>query len=390
LTQATHSPQVQAAQRIGSEVAARHAADVDKNARFPRESIDALKEARLLSAFVPTKLGGFGSGMDELAAMCEALAQHCSATAMVFAMHQIQVACIVRHAMNVPFYQRYIAELVEKQNLIASVTSETGIGGEMRNSICAVERQGDRFTLNKDASTISYGEYADDLLVTARRDANAPANDQSLVLVRKADYTLERTGNWDTLGMRGTCSPSFKLKSSGHGSQVMETSFGDIASNTMVPFSHVLWANCWLGIATAAAHKARAFVRGQARAKPGTTPPSAMRLAEVVSTLQNLRANVHDVASECEALMSAPDAGVDVLSSIAFSLKMNNVKLTTSTTVAEIVQRCLLICGIMGYKNDSKFSMGQHLRDALSAALMVSNDRIVATNASMLLVLKDD
>jgi acyl-CoA dehydrogenase len=57
--------------------------------------------------------------------------------------------------------------------------------------------------------------------------------------------------------------------------------------------------------------------------------------------------------------------------------------------VTEIVQRCLLICGIMGYKNDSKYSIGQHLRDALSASLMVSNDRICATNASMLLVLKE-
>jgi acyl-CoA dehydrogenase len=44
----------------------------------------------------------------------------------------------------------------------------------------------------------------------------------------------------------------------------------------------------------------------------------------------------------------------------------------------------------MGYKNDSPFSIGMHMRNALSAALMVSNDRIFATNANMLLVLKED
>jgi acyl-CoA dehydrogenase len=158
----------------------------------------------------------------------------------------------------------------------------------------------------------------------------------------------------------------------------------------MVPFSHILWANCWLGIATAAVHKARAFVRGQARQKPGVLPPSAPRLAEVVSILQSMRANVHDVTHECEALMGQPDSGVDVLTSIAFALKMNNLKLAASELVTDIVRRCLLICGIMGYKNDSKFSLGVHLRDALSAALMVSNDRICTTNASLLLVLKDD
>ncbi len=386
----TESRHVAAAARVGFEVAAPNAKSVDRESRFPREAVDALKEARLLAAFIPKELGGLGCGMIELAQMCEALGQHCSSTAMVFAMHQIQVASIVRHAGSSRFFRKYLAELVEKQNLIASVTSEAGVGGEMRNSVCAVERQGDRFKLDKDATTISYGAHADELLVTSRRSADAPANDQVLTLVRKADYTLEVNGVWDTLGMRGTCSPPFKLKSVGSVDQIMEEGFADIAAHTMVPFSHVLWANCWLGIATAAVSKARAFVRAAARAKPGTTPPSALRLAEVAGMLQSLRANVHDVAAECEQLMSAPDAGTEVLSSIAFALKMNNVKVSTSTTCADIVQRCLLICGIMGYKNDSKFSMGLYLRDALSAALMVNNDRIYATNASMLLVLKDD
>lgn len=384
------SRNVAAAARIAAEVAAPAARSVDQESRFPSEALDAIKEARLLSAFVPQELGGLGCGMIELSQMCEALGQHCSSAAMVFAMHQIQVACIVRHSGASVFFRDYLRELVEKQLLIASVTSEAGVGGEMRTSVCAVVRTGDQFKLDKDATTISYGAHADDLLVTSRRSDDAPANDQSLVLVRKAESSLEVNGAWDTLGMRGTCSPPFKLRSTGNVAQILETPFADIASHTMVPFSHVLWANCWLGIATAAVSRARAFVRTQARAKPGSTPPSALRLAEVAGMLQTMRANVHDVAAECEALMKQPDAGTEVLSSIAFALKMNNVKVSTSQVLGEVVHRCLSICGIMGYKNDSKFSMGLYLRDALSAALMVGNDRIYATNASMLLVLKDD
>src|SRR5262249_14018037 len=159
---------------------------------------------------------------------------------------------------------------------------------------------GDKFDLTKDASTISYGAHADDLLVTARRAPDAPDSDQSLVLVRKADYTLEQKGAWDTIGMRGTCSPPFKMVSHGEWDQVIVEPFADIAAHTMVPFSHITWASLWLGIATAAVHRARAFVRQQARANPGKTPPTALRLAEVSSMLQSLRTNVHDVASECE------------------------------------------------------------------------------------------
>jgi acyl-CoA dehydrogenase len=380
---------VEAVRRIASEVAAPAADSVDREGRFPDEVISALKKGHFMSAFAPKSLGGLGCGMVGLAAMCEALGEHCASAAMVFAMHQIQVACIVRHGMSQAFFRAYVAELIERQQVIASVTSEVGIGGEMRTSLCAVEPRGNRFGLVKDASTISYGAQADDLLVTARRAPDAPSSDQVLVLVRKADYSLEKKGEWDALGMRGTCSPPFKMTSEGDPDQILAQPFADIASHTMVPFSHILWASCWLGIATAAVTRARAFVRVQARAKPGTTPPTALRLAEVVSTLQSMRANVDHVTTECEALMTSQE-GTDALSSIAFALKMNNLKVSSSQLVVQIVQQALLICGILGYKNDSKFAVGRHLRDAHSAALMVGNDRIYATNASMLLVLKDD
>jgi acyl-CoA dehydrogenase len=387
--ESTQSP-VDVVARIGREIAAPAADEVDRQARFPSEAIDALRKARMMSAAVSRDRGGLGCDIIQLSAMCEALGQHCASAAMVFAMHHIQVASVLRHAMSQPYYQRYIDELVEKQYLIASATSEVGIGGEMRTSNCAVQRDGaGRFKLDKDCSTISYGASADDILFQARRGPESPPNDQIFVLVRKKEYTLTQKGTWDTLGMRGTCSPPFMLQSQGEEGQIFTTPFADIASETQVPFSHILWSNVWLGIATAAVSRARAFVRQQARSKPGSLPPSALRLAEVASMIQTMRTNVHDVASECAELM-AGDQGTAALTSIGFALKMNNLKVSSSQMVVQIVQHALLICGILGYKNDSKFAVGRHLRDAHSAALMVSNDRIYATNASMLLVLKDD
>ncbi len=389
--QETRSSSVEIVQRLAEEIAGPAADAVDRDARFPTEAIEALKKARMMSALVPREQGGLGCGMIELAAMCEALGQHCASAAMVFAMHHIQVASILRHAMGQPYYQKYVGDLVREQILIASATSEAGIGGEMRTSKCAVAHDGaGRFTLDKDCTTISYGAQADDILFQARRGPDSPPNDQIFVLVRKKDVTLTQKGVWDTLGMRGTCSPPFMLQSKGEDGQIFTTPFSDVASETQVPFSHVLWSNVWLGISMGAVRRARAFVRQQARAKPGTVPPSALRLAEVSSMLQSMRTNAHDVASECEALMKDDEQGTKSLSSIAFALKMNNLKVSSSQMASQIVHHALQICGIMGYKNDSKFSVGRHLRDALSAALMVGNDRILSTNASMLLVLKDD
>jgi len=118
----------------------------------------------------------------------------------------------------------------------------------------------------------------------------------------------------------------------------------------------------------------------------------AVRLVEEGADLLDIGAESTrpgaDVVSEAEQLMT--HGGTDALSSISFALKMNNLKVAASQLVVQIVNQTLLICGIMGYKNDSPFALGRHLRDAHSAALMVGNDRILATNASLLLVLKED
>lgn len=369
-----------------AEVGARHAVDVDTRARFPHESLDAARQSKLLSSMVPAELGGGGCGMRELAAMCTTVAAACASSGMVLAMHHIQVACLARHARSSPSFEAYLREVAARQLLLASVTSEVGTGGDTRSSICAVDRDGERFQLTKEATTVSYGEHADDLLVTCRRAPDAQQGDQVLVLLRKGDYNLRRTGDWDTLGMRGTCSPGYHVTSAGPAAQIVPGSFADSSAQSMVPYSHILWSAVWLGIASDAVARAAAFVRADARRKPGTVPATATRLAEVSVQLQTLRQNVGAAAADFDALGDDRDA----LSTMRWALKMNNLKVAASEAAPEIVHKALQVIGIMGYKNDSAFSVGRHYRDSLSGALMVGNDRIAAKSASLLLVLKDE
>jgi len=398
---------LQDVRRIAREVAAQAAAAVDREARFPHESLAALRQARVLSAAVPVGLGGAGLTLVEQGQLCHALSQGCASSGMVLAMHLIQVGCIARHAAGSPFFESYLRELAAEQYLLASMTSEVGTFGETRTSVCAVSPAADdaqRFTLAKDATTGSYCAHADAILVTARRAPDAAPNDQVLVLVRRDDCTLAQVGSWDTLGMRGTCSPGFRLEvGAAARTQVLPVGFADISALTMVPYSHVLWAALWAGIAADAHAKAAAFVRGQARKSPGQTPPTALRLAELTVALQGLRHHWLSVGAEFDALplpaTALAPAGTDVvaaagephaLSRIVWSLKFNSLKTAASERTPEIVHGALQIVGILGYKNDTPFSLGRHYRDALSGALMISNDRIAAQSANMLLVFKDD
>ena len=381
--------QLAAVRRIAAEVAAPHAADVDARSRFPEESFAALRSAKLLSAPVPAALGGDGSSMRDLSALCSALALGCGSSAMVLAMHYVQVACIARHGLESPFFRDYLRELAERQHLLASLTSENGTFGETRTSICALERSDGRFRLEKDATTGSYCEHADGILVTCRRAPDAPGTDQVLVLVRRGDYTLTQTSSWDALGMRGTCSPGFKLSSSGPEAQVIPGSFADSCAQTMVPYSHILWSSLWWGIAADAVSRASEFVRAAARRNPGTVPPTATRLAEASARLQTMRSSWLALATEFDELAPRGAHGMQELLSIGWALKLNNLKISASRAAPEIIHEALQITGILGYKNDSAFSLGRQYRDVLSASLMISNDRIASKNASMLLVYKD-
>ena len=333
---------------IATEIAAVQAADVDAKARFPQETIDALKKAKVLSAAVPKELGGAGCGMTELADLCSTLSQACGSSGMVLAMHYIQVACIARHGLESEFFRDYLKKIVEHQYLMASMTSEVGTSGDTRSSICAVERNNGRFTLNKDATTGSYCAHADSILVTCRRAPDAPANDQVLVLVHKGDFTIKQTTSWDTLGMRGTCSPGFKLESSGPEAQIVPGSFADSSAQTMVPYSHILWASLWWGIAADAVARAASFVRGEARKKPGTVPPTATRLAEASTVMQAMKHNWLELAREFDVLETQADGRQELLS-IGWALKMNNLKINASDTAPQIVHRALQITGILGY-----------------------------------------
>ena len=201
-----------------------------------------------------------------------------------------------------------------------------------------------------------------------------------------ADYRLEQTGTWDTLGMRGTCSNGYWLHAEGQAAQILPVPYADISAQTMLPTSHLTWSSLWLGIATDAVSRARSFIRTEARKTPGSTPPGAVRLAEAVSMLQMMKGNVVAAAKQYEESLGQ----VEKLTSLSFAISMNSLKTATSQMAVQVVNHALLICGIYGYKNDTRFSLGRHLRDAHSAALMVSNDRIYGNTANLLLVHKED
>src|SRR6202035_3287818 len=266
------------------------AEDVDRDARFPKAAIDAAREQKLLGMQIPTEFGGYGASIFDVADTCYTLGRACASTAMIFAMHQTKVACLVRHGAGSSWHETLMRRVASEQMLLASSTTEGQNGGNVRSSAAAVERAGTDISLLRNATVISYGAQADGIVTIARRANDAAASDQVLLALTKENYTLERSLEWETLGMRGTCSAGFELKATAAAEQVFPEAYEKIHAQTMTPVAHLCWSSVWAGIAAAAVERAQLFIRKAARGAGGQMPPPAAHFTAAKMSLTKLRA----------------------------------------------------------------------------------------------------
>ena len=368
---------------VGASTAAPHAEEVDRDGRFPLEATEAMRSSGLLGAMVPLQFGGEGATLIEVSESIRAIAFHCASSALVLAMHQIEVAYLVHHG-ETPALRRLLGEVASGSVLMANANSEVGLGGDVSRSICALEHRDGRVHLEKDVLALSYAEHADAITVNTRRDPSAGESDQVMLVCGPGSFTVEATGEWDTLGLRGTCSSGYRLVADEDADMVLSDPWSTIINRTGLAATAASLNSVWLGIAEAAAATAHAAVRAEARRNVGTTPPSALRLAELIVVLGQARS----VLATTIAHIDQAGVGADLGDDLPLVLEMRDLKLSMTTLCADVALRALSVCGLSGYKRGSQFSVERNVRDVLGGQLMANNNRFYVDNAQLLLMAK--
>jgi acyl-CoA dehydrogenase len=178
--------------------------------------------------------------------------------------------------------------------------------------------------------------------------------------------------------MRGTCSAGFELRAKGSTEQIFPEGYDKIHAQTMTPVAHLCWASAWAGIAAASVERAQLFVRKAARGAGGQMPPGAAHFTAAKMTLTKLRAMI---TSNLDTY-AAHEHDERGLGTLDFQSSINLLKVEASELAVETVMSAMRACGLSGYRNDGDFSVGRHLRDVLSAPLMINNDRILTNIAT--------
>jgi acyl-CoA dehydrogenase len=369
---------VKVAEDIAADVLAEHAQDVDAQAAFPELSISALRDAGLLAIQMPNDPEAQRAQLAELASIAERLGSACASTAMIWAMQQAQLACLQRHSSS-DALAAAIDRILDGQLLVASATSEVG-AGTIRVSRCAFEPAGqDRLAVSKQVSTLSYGAHSDYILVSARRDPEADAGDQQLALIPTADASLVPISSWEPLGMRGTASPGCALQATFPADRVIASPFADVLEQTMLMYSHILWAAAWSGIARSAASTAKRYVTQKA----GSGPMQTIRDTAIAESEQELHL--------IQALIKENIAGSSFSEpqTVSRVVRLNELKRHASERAVAIVIRSMQVIGLPGYLTAGDYSVTRQLRDSLSAPLMINNAALLVANMGLAALARD-
>ncbi|MFJ8823129.1 acyl-CoA dehydrogenase family protein [Streptomyces sp. NPDC102467] len=373
------------------EVLAEHADAADHTAAFPEESVDALRRAGYLGFLVPTEHGGMGRDLAGLVETAQALAGGCLSTAMIWVMHCQQVDVLVRHA-DADLLDRLLPAVARGELYLASVTTGPVTGGHLLTAAeplrrvtgdDASEADGDLW-LERTAPVVTGGSRAEGFLVTMRAAQDAGRHSVSLVYADRSALTVESTGRWNTLGMRGTDSGPLRLRGSVPADQIVGTpgGFRRVATDSMIPLAHLGWSACWLGAARGALRGLLAWLRDSS-AHDTSSPLVRERIARVRLELELVSAYLERMRERVDEVRAAGGS----LDSPATQIQLNTLKLAASELSFSAVDRMVQLAGLSaGYSAESPLRLERAFRDLRSAALNYANDRLLTANGSLALL----
>jgi alkylation response protein AidB-like acyl-CoA dehydrogenase len=195
--------------RVTRERIAPRAAEVDREARNPVESWRELWKEGFLASAVPAAHGGLGLDMPTYIAVIRTVAQGCASTAMTLHMHSTVMRFIDALATE-DQKRHWFAEVVHHGKLFGSWGSEPAVSLSRTFLVeTAVRVDGDHCVVDglKHFCTMALG--ASHYLVWCALDGEADMGKALLHVIVPDDAPgIATDGKWDTLGMRGTYSPS--------------------------------------------------------------------------------------------------------------------------------------------------------------------------------------
>lgn len=204
-------PLVDAAAGLARTIAAKRAGEVDSEARFPKESLDALAGQGFLGLCLPRELGGKGEGPRTFAAVVEEIAQGCGSTAMVYVMH-VAAAQAIAASETLEGRDDLLRQMASGRHLTTLALSERGSRSLFWAPVSELAPRDGHFTVTAFKSWVTSAGQADSYVASARQPGAASPLETTLFLLRRGGRGVKAAGRFDGLGLRGNDSAPVSLE----------------------------------------------------------------------------------------------------------------------------------------------------------------------------------
>ena len=193
---------VQAVRAVARDKIAPFAAEVDRDARFPQEAMDALVAADFHAPHVPEEFGGVGAGALEVCLVIEEVARVCASSSLVPAVNKLGSMPVLL-AGSQEIKARYLPRLAAGEGFSYGL-SEREAGSDTAAMTTRARPDGDGWVLDGQKSWITNAGVSEFYTVMAVTDPEAGSRGISAFVVEKGDEGLSFGAKERKLGIRGS------------------------------------------------------------------------------------------------------------------------------------------------------------------------------------------
>ena len=198
--------------RLADDFAER-AAEHDRDASFPFENYEKMKEANYLGLSVPEQLGGMGASLIEMCMAQERLAMGCPSTALAVTMHISpigQLATLWEAGLR-PELEDFLRDAATGKVIYASMAAEPGYSILTDSKTVATKVNGG-FTLSGRKIFGTNNAVCTHFATMSRYEDPEQGPLLMFSVVKRDAPGITFAQTWDTLGMRATQSNDFTLE----------------------------------------------------------------------------------------------------------------------------------------------------------------------------------
>ena len=334
------------------------AADIDKEHRFPVETVEKMAKYGLLGIPFPTEYGGAGGDHISYAITVEELSRVCASTGVICSAHTSLCCWPIFNWGNEEQKRKYLPDLLSGKKLGAFGLTEPNAGTDASGQQTRAELVGDKWILNGAKVFITNGGYADVFVVMAMTDKKKGNHGISSFIVEKGDPGFSIGKTEDKMGICASSTTELIFQNCEIPADRLLGQVGDgfkVAMSTLDGGRIGIAAQA-LGIAEGALETTIEYVKER------------KQFGRSIAQFQNTQFQLADMATKVEAAKllvykaAMKKAQYQAGAKVSYSVEAAMAKLYAAEVAMEVTTKAVQLHGGYGYIRE--YDVERMMRDA--------------------------